>query len=306
MQPVVWKAVCLFCPDIVKGKSEVETMQEAKEFTGNVKGKLKEYEDYLFQKELSGGTISIYKRQAELLLTYLDGRPVTRKEMIAYKNHLIGQNRKVSTTNLHIVAANSYIKYAGYADCTIRTCRLQKNRCLENVISMEEYRRILLYTKESGRMKYYYIMKALAFTGMRVSELSFLTVEVLAAGKFAVDNKGKTRYIYLSTGLTEELSAYCREEKIESGVIFMGKNKNPISRIAVYKMLIHLADLAGIEKKKAHPHSFRHLFAVTYMNQYANLTELADLLGHSSLETTRIYTVTTAEEKRKRLDGLGF
>lgn len=281
-------------------------MKETREFAIKEIKELKEYEDYLIQKELSEGTIGIYKRQAAMLLAYLDGRPITKKEMIAYKNYLLGQNRKVSTTNLHIVAANSYLKYAGYEDCTIRTNRVQKNRCLENVINMEEYRRLLFYAKESGRLKYYYIIKVLAFTGMRVSELSFLTVEVLAPGRFTVGNKGKTRDVYLSAGLTEELSAYCREEKIESGVIFMGKGGNPISRIAVYKMLIHLADMTGVEKKKAHPHSFRHLFAVTYMSRYADLTDLADLLGHSSLETTRIYTTTTAEEKRKRLDGLGF
>lgn len=281
-------------------------MEEKRGFPEKEGKHLKGYEDYLFQKELSEGTIGIYRRQAALLLQYLEGRPVTKKEIIAYKHHLLEQNRKVSTTNLHIVAVNSYLKYAGYGDCTIRTSRLQRNRCLENVISMEEYRRILYCARESGRLKYYYIIKALAFTGMRVSELSFLTVEALASGRFAVGNKGKTRVVYLSAGLAEELAAYCREEKIESGVLFMGKGGNPISRIAVYKMLLRLADMAGVERKKAHPHSFRHLFAVTYMGRYADLTELADLLGHSSLETTRIYTVTTVEEKRRRLDGLGF
>lgn len=281
-------------------------MKETRQFTEKERKQLKGYEEYLFQRELSEGTIGIYTRQAAILLAYLDGRTVTKKEMIAYKNHLMERNRKVSTTNLHIVAANNYLKYAGYEECTIKTSRLQKSRCLENVISMEEYRRILLYAKESGRLKYYYIIKVLAFTGMRISELSSLTVEALAPGRFAVGSKGKTRDIYLSTQLAEELSVYCREEQIEAGVIFTGKGGNPIGRTAVYKMLVHLADMTGIEKKKAHPHSFRHLFAVTYMERYANLTELADLLGHSSLETTRIYTVTSAEEKRKRLDGLGF
>jgi len=267
---------------------------------------VKEYADYLLQKELSKGTIEIYTRQAALLLAYLQERPITKKEMIAYKEYLSGQNRKISTTNLYIVAVNSYLKYAGYEACMLRTHRLQKNRCPENVLSMEEYRRILLYAKESGRLKYYYLIRVLVYTGMRVSELSFLTVEVLSAGRFTVGNKGKSREVFLSVKLTSELLHYCNEQEISSGVIFKGRGGKPISRIAVYKMLIHLADMAGVEKSKAHPHSFRHLFAITYMKQYANLTELADLLGHSSLETTRIYTATTAEEKRNKLDGLGF
>lgn len=117
---------------------------------------------------------------------------------------------------------------------------------------------------------------------------------------------GKTREVYLPEGLAADIKDYCNANSIRSGVIFRGNRQRPISRNAVYQMLIHFADMVGIDKEKAHPHSFRHLFAVTYMKQYANLTELADILGHSSLETTRIYTATTAEERRRRLEGLNF
>ncbi len=268
--------------------------------------KLQKYADFLFQKELSEGTIRIYVRQAALLLDFLDGRPVTKKETIGYKKYLLSQNKKMTTVNLYIVAVNSYLKYAGYGNCTVKTERLQRSRCLENVINMEEYRHILSYAKESGRFKYYYIIRVLAFTGIRISELSFLTVEVLSLGKFMVGNKGRTRDVYLPAKLVVELKNYCKMEEIENGVIFKGNRQKAISRIAVYKMLVHLADMAGVEKKRVHPHSFRHLFAITYMKQYADLTELADILGHSSLETTRIYTTTTAEEKRSKLDRLEF
>lgn len=267
---------------------------------------LKRYTEYLFQRELSKGTIDIYTRQAALFLEYLDDRSITKGEMMAYKNFLCGQGRKASTTNLYIIAVNSYIKFAGYEDCTIRTQRLQRSSYPENVISMDEYRQMISYARESGRVKYYYLIRVLVFTGMRVSELAFLTAEVLPQGKFMVTNKGRTREVYLPARLVAELNEYCQLERIQSGTIFMGNSSRPISRIAVYKMLTHMADMLGVEKKKAHPHSFRHLFAVTYMRQYANLTELADILGHSSLETTRIYTATTPEEKRSKLDGLEF
>lgn len=268
--------------------------------------KLEYYADYLFQKELSEGTIKIYVKQAKLLLEYLEDRKITKEEIIRYKGDLLKEKRKITTTNLYIVAVNSYLKYAGYENCTIKTKKIQKNRCLENVISMEEYQEILAYALNSGRMKYYYIMKVLAFTGIRISELSFLTVEAIYTGKYTVANKGKVREVILPEMLINELKKYCEKEGIKSGVVFTGSAQKPISRIAVYKMLIQLADMAGVKTNKAHPHSFRHLFAVTYMGKYANLPELADILGHSSLETTRIYTATSAEEKRKKLNELNF
>lgn len=267
---------------------------------------IKEYEEYLFQKELARNTIQVYSRQARLLLHYLDGQITSKKAVLEYKQHLLKQGRRVTSTNLYIVAVNSYLKYIGKEAYCIRTERIQRQQSLENVLSMAEYRKMLAYALESGREKYYYIIRVLVFTGIRVSELSFLTVKVLPVGKFVVDNKGKIRDVYLPQKLVEELRVYCHKQEITEGAIFRGNCDKAISRVAVYKMLIRMAEAVGIEKEKAHPHSFRHLFAVTYMRQYADLTELADLLGHSSLETTRIYTTTTVEEKRNRLNNLEF
>lgn len=270
------------------------------------------YRNNLLQRELSGGTVDIYLRQAQRLLAYLRQNRIaeiaelTKEHMLAYKKHLLSFGQKKATVNLYIVAVNSYLKYKGREDCIIKTERIQKNGCLENILSREEYQRMLDYARESGHEKYYFIMKVLSFTGIRVSELAFLTVEALALGKFTVDNKGKTREVYLPGGLAADIKNYCNANAIRSGVIFRGNRQRPISRNAVYQMLIRFADMVGIDKEKAHPHSFRHLFAVTYMKQYADLTELADILGHSSLETTRIYTATTAEERRRRLEGLNF
>lgn len=270
------------------------------------------YKNDLLQRELSEGTVDIYMRQAKRLYAYLRQNNIagiselTKEHMIAYKKHLLNLGQKKATVNLHIVAVNSYLKYVGREDCILKTERIQKKGCLENILNTEEYLLMLNYARESGHEKYYFIMKVLSFTGIRVSELAFLTVESLAAGKFTVDNKGKTREVYLPEGLAADIKDYCNANSIRSGVIFRGNRQRPISRNAVYQMLIHFADMVGIDKEKAHPHSFRHLFAVTYMKQYANLTELADILGHSSLETTRIYTATTAEERRRRLEGLNF
>lgn len=270
------------------------------------------YKNDLLQKELSGGTVDIYIRQAKRLHTYLQQNGIsqmselTREHMIAYKKQMLSSGLKKTTVNLHIVAVNNYLKYAGREDCILRTEKVQKKGCLENILNGEEYLLLLNYARESGHEKYYFIMKVLSHTGIRVSELAYLTVESLILEKFTVDNKGKTRQVYLPAGLAAELKSYCNANAIQTGVVFRGNRQRPISRNAVYQMLIHFADMAGVDKEKAHPHSFRHLFAVTYMRQYADLTELADILGHSSLETTRIYTATTAEERRRRLEGLNF
>ncbi|MDE7277937.1 MAG: tyrosine-type recombinase/integrase [Lachnospiraceae bacterium] len=262
------------------------------------------YTDYLMQKELAEQTRSIYVKQAEIFLEYLENRAITKKETIAYKQALLNRGRKISTINLYLVALNSYLKYTGHTDCTVKMLKLQNRKGPDNILTLVEYREMLAWAKESGREKYYCIMRTLALTGIRISELSGCTVEAMKQGRFLICNKGKNREIYLPEKLITDLAAYCEQAGIGEGIIFRGNRNSAISRTAVYKMLVRIADDAGIPKEKAHPHSFRHLFAITYMQTYSNLFELADLLGHASLETTRIYTVTTAEERREKMNRL--
>lgn len=267
---------------------------------------IREYEEYLHRCELAKGTIEIYVKQAEELLSFINNADIVKERIIEYKQCIQRADYAPATKNLYITAVNRYLLYRGYGNCVIKTRRIQRRRSMENIISVEEYRRMLCYARESGREKYYHIMRTMALTGARVSELCSFTVEMLDKPVITVDNKGKIREIYLSEEVAKSLKDYCRQERIEEGAVFRGKKDRPISRIAVYKMLVHLADMLGIPKEKAHPHSFRHLFALTYMERYGNLAELADILGHSSLETTRIYTVTSVQEKREKLSKLGL
>lgn len=267
-------------------------------------GEIERYANYLSETELSESTKEIYVRQAKVFMDFLEERPITKKETIAYKKYLIAKEYACATINLYIAAANNYLSYAGHESCSIRTEKLQKRHYPKNIMDKEDYRKMLDYARESGRTKYYYMMRTLALTGIRVSELSDCTVESLAKGKFETRNKRKRRIVYLPDKLVRELREYCAVQGLESGVIFRGYAGKAIQRTSVYRMLVHLADMAGISKEKAHPHSFRHLFAITYMEQHSNLFELADILGHSSLETTRIYAETTDEMKRKKLDKL--
>lgn len=269
-----------------------------------VQERLKPYEKYLLRKELAENTRTVYLKQAQRFLEFMGEREITKKETMAYKQTLMTENKSPASMNLYITALNCYLKYEGLERCYIKTVKVQKNRCPDNIISAEEYRRMLLCAKEYRYQKYYCIMRTLAMTGIRVSELSGCTVEALKQGKFVIYNKGRMREIYLPQKLIAELEHYCIQEKITFGAVFLGNKEQPISRNAVYKMLIHIADKGGIPKQKVHPHSFRHLFAVTYMKQYADLPELADIMGHASLETTRIYTRSTTEEKRRRINEL--
>lgn len=262
------------------------------------------YAEYLLQRELAEQTRKIYLRQAQDFLNFAEDRAITKKEVIVYKQRLLESGQKLSTVNLKLVAVNSYLKYAGYGECVVRTRKRQGRQYPENIMTLEEYREMLEWARESGRDKYYCIMRTLALTGIRVSELSGCNVQALERGRFIVCNKGKSREVYLPEKLIKELRDYCARQGITEGVVFRGNTEKPISRIAVYKMLVKMAEYVGIPKGKVHPHSFRHLFAVTYMQQYSNLFELADILGHSSLETTRIYTATTADEKRKKMNEL--
>ncbi|MDE7130313.1 MAG: site-specific integrase [Lachnospiraceae bacterium] len=265
---------------------------------------LETFEAFLHAEELSERTRAIYLLHAKRFLTWLDGRKLTKQEVMNYKETVIRDGKKTATVNLAIIALNRYLRYAGYEECTVRALRVQKPQCPDNILSLSEYRKMMVYARQTGQEKYYCIMRTLALTGIRVSELSGCTVEAVGQGSFEVENKGKRRNVYLPRKLTGDLKQYCMEEHIDDGVIFRGSKGQPISRIAVYKMLVRLAQRAGVPWEKAHPHSFRHLFAITYMEKYSNLTELADILGHSSMETTRIYTTTSAEDKRRRMNEL--
>lgn len=267
---------------------------------------MQKYAEYLTEAELSEKTKEIYLKEAARLKEFLDGRELTKKNLIAYKEHLGTFHYAAATWNLHIVAANRYLAYAGHPECRLKTNRIQGRQSLGNVLTVEEYKSLLDYAQKTGRKKYHAIMRTLAMTGIRIGELKYFTVEALEKQVIQVTGKRKTREICLPDTLVRELKSYCGEARMESGIIFTGRGGRPIDRTSVYKMLIRMADMTGIAKEKVHPHNFRHLFAQTYMKNYANLFELADILGHSSLETTRIYARSSVSEKLRRMDQMGL
>lgn len=264
-----------------------------------------DYKYELERQNLALSTIQTYLRSARQFVDFIDGQEVSKCLVREYSCFMEQRHYKASTINLNLIAINKFLRFCHCEDCTIKVERLPLRQSLSHVLEPEDYHKLLKQAKQSGREKYYFLMKTLAKTGIRISELSYITVEACKEGVTQVHNKGRFRDVYLPDGLIAELREYCGREKIKSGSIFIGNKGTPVSRKAVWKMLKKIAAEAGVDECKVHPHAFRHYFSLSYMNQYGNIFELADFLGHVNVETTRIYSKSTVEQKRKRLNTIG-
>jgi len=195
------------------------------------------------------------------------------------------------------------LKWLGFRELAVKTKRIQTSNGLENMITKECYLKMLRYADTHNKKKMYYIMKTIAQTGIRIGELQFVTFEAVREGSTIVWNKGKYRTIYFTDNLCKELLRYCDETSCTGGVIFCGRDRGKvITPGAVWKGLKYIARQVEVSEQIVYPHSFRHLFAKEYMRKVGDISELADLLGHSRLETTWIYTKTTSDEKRRKLE----
>lgn len=289
-----------------------------------LKDKLQEYENELKEQEKAPKTIKAYISDIELFLDYVgDEQDIQKSDVISYKEKLKAENRTPSTINRHIVSLNRFFKWAG-ADgiAGVKTVRTQTKTSLDGVMSVSDYERMLQAAISPGEqaqragkkpdLQAWAIMQTLANTGIRFNELQYFTVEALRSapknGKNAitVSNKGKVREIPISKELQKLLKDYCSTKGITSGYIFGTKNGTPISNEQISRRLKAIAGYARISKKKIHPHGFRHLFGKTYMQEIGRLDELADILGHSNLSTTRIYSRTTSKEKADNINRLGL
>ncbi len=264
---------------------------------------VKQFEEYLIHCRLSDNTVKTYVRALQCFYDISGGAPPDICNMDRFVKWML-EHYKLSTVNLYSVACNRYLRHAGKGELCIRTRRLAMRRSLENILTVKEYKALLQYAQESGRHKYYMLMKTLACTGIRIGELKAITVENVRKGSTVIYSKGRNREIFIGDSLQEEILDYCKGVQIDEGAVFLGSRGKPITRGAVWQMMAKMADMLGIAKGKVHPHSFRHMMAIEYMRRYKNITELADILGHSSIEITRIYTMTTREEKRRRLNDL--
>lgn len=275
--------------------------------------------------EKSKNTIRKYKHVATLFVNSLPDGEIQKSDIVGVKDKLL-HDYKISTVNNYIVIINKFIKYAEIVDSDddfnflklkkyysknlLKNVRVQKDDSLDDILEPNEFQRLLKKAREINRMDLYEIMKVFGYTGIRLSELQFFTVEAVADDNVYVMNKGKGRGIILRSDLRRELLKYCKDNKIEEGCIFTSSDKkSPVNARVLSRDLKMIAGKCrGIKLGKVHPHAFRHLFAIQYLMQNGEnaIAELADILGHSSLETTRIYVRTTRKMKKQNLESLSY
>ena len=260
-------------------------------------------------QEYAPATLERYRQSVEKFLTWCSAEEIDKDLMLNYKEWLTEVSDHPASINTWIVCLNKYLKWLGHPELTLKKIKTQMQQSNEEVISIADYKRLLRFAKRNNDMEMYHIMKVLAYTGIRISELRFFTVEALKSNYIDVKNKGKVRRIILRQDLRRELRRYARENRIRSGYLFPSPTApgKMISKSTIWKRMQKYAGQARVKKSKVHPHSFRHLFAQVYLDTFeGNVTELADILGHNSLETTRLYTRSSDAQKRHKMERMRF
>lgn len=268
---------------------------------------LREFQHHLYLEEKESGTISTYLTAVRQFAEWCGRRVLTKELVLQYKSYLV-EHYQPGTVNTKLGPINLFLRYCGCEDCCVKRLRIQRQLCYpqERELYYAEYVRLVRTAEENGDARLALILQTLCATGIRVSELKFITVEAARRTRAAVTNKGKSRMILIPRELAVLLLCYAQKQGIRSGAIFCGGNGNPLDRVTIWKQMNALGEAAKIEPKKTHPHALRHLFAVTHYQHNHDPMSLADLLGHSSLDTTRIYTATSSGVQRQQLEQLGL
>lgn len=255
---------------------------------------IQDFQKYLYLSEKSNATIKKYVHAVSALQKYLKNTAFTKMRLLEYREYL-QKHRKAQTVNGILSAINSFLEYCGWQECKVKFLNVQRPAFLDDTreLSETEYRRLLKTAYMEGNVRLYMIMMTLCSTGIRVSELSFITVDAVEVGKAEICMKGKNRIIIIQKELRKKLQKYVKERNIKSGVIFRTRTGKPIDRSNIWHEMKTLCDKAKVDPRKVFPHNFRHLFARTFYALEKNLAYLGDILGHSRIETTRLYIATS-------------
>lgn len=270
---------------------------------GEFQEKLCLFRNYLLEEERSAATIEKYGRDVLAFLSWLSDREEISKEVVVgYKQAIIGKY-KTTSANSMLVSVNRFLDFIGKKDCQVKLFKIQRNpfRKKDKELTKEEYNRLILAAKAKSSSRLFLMIQAICSTGIRVSEHRFITREALERGRITIYNKGKERVVFLPKKLKKCLLQYCRQNGIYSGPVFVTKSGTPVNRCNVWAEMKALCKEAGVSPEKVFPHNLRHLFAVTYYRMQKDIVHLADILGYSNIEYTRIYTFTSEEEHARVL-----
>lgn len=265
------------------------------------------YIEYLQENEKSKSTIAAYQRELFSLQMFSDDTALTKERILEYKS-LITQQYKPTTCNVSISAINSFLKYIGRNDLTIRPLKVQRVifESTDKELTKKEYDKLIRAATINGDERTALAIQTICATGIRVSELQYITVDAIKSGQALVTNKGKNRVVFIPKSLVQVLKKYVVNQNITAGPIFVTCNGRPLDRSNLWKSMKRLCSIAGINPKKVYPHNLRHLFARTYYTQNKDISRLADILGHTSINTTRIYTRESGAVHARQIEGLGL
>lgn len=268
---------------------------------------VKDFKQYLYEEEKSDHTIEKYVRDICFFMKWLKDRPLEKVAVLDYKKILCEQYAP-SSVNSMLSSLNALFVFLNWHELKVKTLKIQKQIFSDKAkeLTKTEYERLLTAAKCKQNERLYYLIQTIGSTGIRISELRYITVKAVKTGQAIINCKGKMRQIFLPDQLCIMLKRYIKEQEIKSGAVFVSRNGNPLNRSNVWKMLKAICEEAGVSKKKVFPHNFRHLFARTFYSLQKDIVRLADILGHSSINTTRIYTIETGEIHRKQLQRLGL
>lgn len=263
------------------------------------------FEIFLRENERSSATIAKYMHDIQCFAAYLGKNALTKQCVLEYKEHLTKQYAPASTNSM-LAALNCFLRFLGKHALCVKQLRIQRQAYCseEKELTKEEYRRLLNAAEKTNDQRLSLIIQTICGTGIRVSELKYITVEALRTGEAIVNCKGKNRKIFIVTGLNKKLLKYTRDHGIISGPIFTTRSGKPINRSCIWREMKQLCTRANVSPSKVFPHNLRHLFARTFYGLEKDIAKLADILGHASINTTRIYIVTTGSEHRRKLENM--
>ena len=268
---------------------------------------IEEFKIFLISEEKSDATIDKYIRDICAFSEWLRERNVDKAAVLEYKAYLV-ENYRPASVNSVLSSLNSFFAYNEWYDCKVKSLKIQKQifATKEKELTKVEYERLLDAAKSKKNERLYLLMQTICSTGIRVSELRFVTVAAVNTGVANINCKGKLRQVFLPKALCKVLTKYIREQKITSGSVFVSRTGKPLDRSNIWSDMKKLCEFAGVSKDKVFPHNLRHLFARTYYSLQKDIVRLADILGHSSVNTTRIYTMETGEVHKRHIEKLGL
>lgn len=264
------------------------------------------FREHLILQEKSSATIEKYCRDAGDFLRFVKKNEITKETVIAYKQKLLEENYAVSSINSMLASVNCLLDFLGFRELRVKTVKMQRKIFCpeEKELTKEEYIRLVNAANRKGSERLCLILQTICGTGIRVGELQFITVEAVKRGEAAVSCKGKNRSVFIVKELRKKLLRYANDKKIRSGAVFVTRNGKPMDRTNIWREMKALCAAANVDPRKVFPHNLRHLFARVFYGLEKDIAKLADILGHSSINTTRIYIISTGSEHRRKMENM--